>query len=89
MKKSKIEFSNKVNTELKARVDNCYKLKDKITGKVLLGDIPEYFENYGFIQGYAFVIHLIYDMKLINFTKLEWNKLGINDSNTEFKRVEE
>ncbi|MFM1525251.1 MULTISPECIES: hypothetical protein [Helcococcus] len=63
MKKSKIEFSNKINAELKARVDKCYKLKDNITGKVLLGDIPEYWENYGFIQGCVFVIHLIDDME--------------------------
>ena len=72
MNKSKIEFSNKINTELKVRLDKHYKFKDNITGKVLLCDIPEYFDNYGFMQGCAFVIHLIDDMEKDG--KLRWSK---------------
>lgn len=72
MKKSKIEFSNKISTELKARLHKNYKFKDNITGKVLLGDIPEYFENNGFIQGCMFVIHLIDDMEKDG--KLRWSR---------------
>lgn len=70
MNKSKLEFIDKLNKELKPRIDKHHKFKDNITGKVLLTDIPEYFYNYGFMQGCSFVKELIESMERKG--KLKW-----------------
>lgn len=71
MNNSKLEFIDKLNKELKPRIDMHHKFKDNITGKVLLADIPEYFDNYGFMLGCVFVKNLIEDME--ENGKLRWN----------------
>ncbi|MGP1597815.1 hypothetical protein [Peptoanaerobacter stomatis] len=52
-------FDDEVSCKIEEKKSIIIEHKNNETGRVLMNDIPEHFEAYGFIEGIAFVLNLL------------------------------